>query len=78
MRRSGQIRRQPGRWAACVSPNDGVCLTQLTYCIAGSCWLGSEPTAFQGTAPLCRVVVLGGTSLIGGRGFPVSGNAAFL
>ena len=34
-----------------------------------------EPTAFQGDSlllPSVAVVVLGGTSLLGGRGFPVS------
>ena len=50
---------------------------QLTYCIAGVLLAGitSQPTAFQGDSlllPSVAVVVLGGTSLIGGRGFPVS------
>jgi len=50
---------------------------QLTYCIAGILLAGitSQPTAFQGDSlllPSVAVVVLGGTSLIGGRGFPVS------
>ena len=50
---------------------------QLLYCIAGVLLAGitSQPTAFQGDSlllPSVAVVVLGGTSLIGGRGFPVS------
>jgi ribose transport system permease protein len=56
---------------------------QLLYCLAGVLLGGitREPTAFQGDAlllPSVAVVVLGGTSLLGGRGFPVStGIAAF-
>jgi ribose transport system permease protein len=50
---------------------------QLLYCIAGLLLAGitSQPTAFQGDSlllPSVAVVVLGGTSLTGGRGFPVS------
>jgi ribose transport system permease protein len=50
---------------------------QLLYCIAGVLLAGltSQPTAFQGDSlllPSVAVVVLGGTSLIGGRGFPIS------
>ena len=58
-------------------------LAQLLYCTAGVLLAGitSQPTAFQGDSlllPSVAVVVLGGTSLLGGRGFPVStGIAAF-
>src|SRR5579872_5328990 len=50
---------------------------QLLYCIAGVLVAGitREPTAFQGDSlllPSVAVVVLGGTSLLGGRGFPIS------
>lgn len=50
---------------------------QILYCIAGIVLAGImlQPTAFQGDAyllPSVAVVVLGGTSLLGGRGFPVS------
>jgi ribose transport system permease protein len=50
---------------------------QLLYCLAGILLAGitNQPTAFQGDAlllPSVAVVVLGGTSLLGGRGFPVS------
>jgi ribose transport system permease protein len=50
---------------------------QLLYCLAGVLIAGitREPTAFQGDSlllPSVAVVVLGGTSLLGGRGFPVS------
>ena len=50
---------------------------QLLYCMAGILIAGvtSEPTAFQGDSlllPSVAVVVLGGTSLLGGRGFPIS------
>jgi ribose transport system permease protein len=50
---------------------------QLLYCIAGLLLAGitSQPTAFQGDPlllPSVAVVVLGGTSLTGGRGFPIS------
>jgi ribose transport system permease protein len=52
-------------------------LAQLFYCTAGVLLAGitSQPTAFQGDSlllPSVAVVVLGGTSLLGGRGFPVS------
>ncbi len=50
---------------------------QLLYCMAGILVAGitREPTAFQGDSlllPSVAVVVLGGTSLLGGRGFPIS------
>jgi ribose transport system permease protein len=50
---------------------------QLLYCMAGLLVAGitREPDAFQGDAlllPSVAVVVLGGTSLLGGRGFPIS------
>jgi ribose transport system permease protein len=50
---------------------------QLLYCVAGVLVAGitREPTAFQGDSlllPSVAVVVLGGTSLLGGRGFPIS------
>jgi ribose transport system permease protein len=50
---------------------------QLLYCLAGVLLAGitREPTAFQGDSlllPSVAVVVLGSTSLLGGRGFPVS------
>lgn len=50
---------------------------QLFYCLAGVLIAGitREPTAFQGDQlllPSVAVVVLGGTSLLGGRGFPIS------
>ncbi|SEQ75248.1 ribose transport system permease protein [Loktanella sp. DSM 29012] len=50
---------------------------QLHYCVAGIMIAGitREPTAFQGDAlllPSVAVVVLAGTSLLGGRGFPVT------
>lgn len=50
---------------------------QLHYCTAGILISGitREPTAFQGDSlllPSVAVVVLAGTSLLGGRGFPVS------
>lgn len=50
---------------------------QLLYCMAGVLIAGitREPTAFQGDSlllPSVAVVVLGGTSLLGGRGFPVA------
>ncbi len=52
-------------------------LAQLHYCVAGVLISGitREPTAFQGDSlllPSVAVVVLAGTSLLGGRGFPVS------
>lgn len=50
---------------------------QLLYCLAGTLIAGitREPTAFQGDTlllPSVAIVVLGGTSLLGGRGFPIS------
>jgi len=50
---------------------------QMLYCLAGVLLAGitREPTAFQGDSlllPSVAVVVLGGTSLLGGRGFPIS------
>lgn len=50
---------------------------QLLYCLAGILLAGitNQPTAFQGDTlllPSVAVVVLAGTSLLGGRGFPVS------
>ena len=50
---------------------------QLLYCVAGVLLAGitAQPTAFQGDSlllPSVAVVVLGGTSLNGGRGFPIS------
>ncbi len=50
---------------------------QLHYCVAGILIAGitREPTAFQGNSlllPSVAVVVLAGTSLLGGRGFPIS------
>lgn len=50
---------------------------QLLYCLAGVLLAGliSQPTVFQGNSyllPSIAVVVLGGTSLLGGRGFPIS------
>ena len=52
-------------------------LAQMLYCMAGILISGitREPTAFQGDTlllPSVAVVVLGGTSLLGGRGFPIS------
>jgi ribose transport system permease protein len=52
-------------------------LAQLLYCVAGILISGitREPTAFQGDSlllPSVAVVVLAGTSLLGGRGFPIS------
>ena len=51
--------------------------SQLLCCLAGVLLAGvtHEPTAFQGDSlllPSVAVVVLGSTSLLGGRGFPVS------
>lgn len=50
---------------------------QLLYCVAGILISGitREPTAFQGDSlllPSVAVVVLAGTSLLGGRGYPIS------
>ena len=51
-------------------------IAQVHYCIAGLIIAGitTQPTAFQGDSlllPSVAVVVLGGTSLLGGRGFPL-------
>jgi ribose transport system permease protein len=56
---------------------------QLLYVTAGLLLAGltAQPTAFQGDAYLLTsvaVVVLGGTSLLGGRGFPISSVIAAL
>jgi ribose transport system permease protein len=50
---------------------------QLLYCVAGILLAGitAQPTAYQGDSlllPSVAVVVLAGTSLLGGRGYPVS------
>lgn len=50
---------------------------QVLYWLAGVTFAGvvTQPTAFQGDAyllPSVAAVVLGGTSLLGGRGFPVA------
>lgn len=50
---------------------------QLLYCLAGILLAGitNQPTAFQGDSlllPSVAVVVLAGTSLLGGRGHPIS------
>lgn len=50
---------------------------QLLFALAGLLLAGltSQPTAFQGNSyllPSVAMVVLGGTSLLGGRGFPIS------
>lgn len=52
-------------------------LAQAFYCAAGFLIAGitREPTAFQGDSlllPSVAVAVLGGTSLLGGRGFPIT------
>ncbi len=52
-------------------------MAQMLYCVAGLLVAGitMQPTAFQGDPlllPSVAVVVLGGTSLLGGRGFPIS------
>ena len=51
--------------------------SQILYCMAGVILGGviSQPTAYQGddyVLPSVAVVVLGGTSLLGGRGFPAA------
>jgi len=56
---------------------------QLLYCLAGILLAGiiSQPTAFQGDAyllPSVAAVVLGGTSLLGGRGYLVATAVAAL
>jgi ribose transport system permease protein len=50
---------------------------QLLYCLAGVMLAGitAQPSAFEGDSFLLisvAVVVLGGTSLLGGRGFPLA------
>ena len=50
---------------------------QLLYCLAGVLLAGitTQPTAYEGDSfllPSVAVVVLGGTSLLGGRGFPAA------
>ena len=56
---------------------------QLLYCVAGVVLGGviSQPTAYQGddyVLPSVAIVVLGGTSLLGGRGFPAASALAAL
>jgi ribose transport system permease protein len=56
---------------------------QILYCLAGVVLGGviSQPTAYQGdeyVLPSVAVVVLGGTSLLGGRGFPAASAIAAL
>lgn len=56
---------------------------QLLYCAAGIILGGviSQPTAYQGddyVLPSVAIVVLGGTSLLGGRGFPAASALAAL
>ena len=56
---------------------------QLLYCLAGVLLAGilAQPTAFQGDAyllPSVAAVVLGGTSLLGGRGYLVAAAIAAL
>ena len=61
----------------------GYVSAQILYCIAGVILGGviSQPTAYQGddyVLPSVAVVVLGGTSLLGGRGFPAASALAAL
>jgi ribose transport system permease protein len=56
---------------------------QILYCAAGVILGGviSQPTAYQGddyVLPSVAIVVLGGTSLLGGRGFPAASALAAL
>lgn len=56
---------------------------QILYCAAGIILGGviSQPTAYQGdeyVLPSVAIVVLGGTSLLGGRGFPAASALAAL
>jgi ribose transport system permease protein len=56
---------------------------QILYCVAGVILGGviSQPTAYQGddyVLPSVAIVVLGGTSLLGGRGFPAASALAAL
>ena len=83
-RRAGASRRSaPIRWPRARSglasrlQMMAYVYAQLLYCLAGVLIAGitREPTAFQGDSlllPSVAVVVLGGTSLLGGRGFPIS------
>ena len=75
-------RRQPGRGAGDGpavqhAPRRGVRLGAAAVRLAGILLAGiaNQPTAFQGNAYLLTsvaVVVLGGTSLLGGRGYPAA------
>lgn len=61
----------------------GYVAAQILYCTAGVILGGviSQPTAYQGdefVLPSVAVVVLGGTSLLGGRGFPAASAVAAL
>jgi ribose transport system permease protein len=61
----------------------GYVSAQILYCTAGVILGGviSQPTAYQGddyVLPSVAVVVLGGTSLLGGRGFPAASALAAL
>jgi ribose transport system permease protein len=56
-------------------------LAQLLYCLGGVLLGGilTQPTAYQGDSlvlPSVATVVLGGTSLLGGRGFPAASAVA--
>lgn len=58
-------------------------LAQLLYCLGGIVLAGilAQPTAYQGDSlvlPSVTIVVLGGTSLLGGRGFPAATAVAAL
>jgi ribose transport system permease protein len=58
-------------------------IAQVLYCVGGVLLGGviSQPTAYQGddyVLPSVAVVVLGGTSLLGGRGFPMASAVAAL
>jgi ribose transport system permease protein len=61
----------------------GYVSAQILYCVAGVILAGviSQPTAYQGddyVLPSVAIVVLGGTSLLGGRGFPAASAVAAL
>jgi ribose transport system permease protein len=61
----------------------GYVAAQILYCAAGVILGGviSQPTAYQGddyVLPSVAIVVLGGTSLLGGRGFPAASAVAAL
>ena len=74
--------REPGRRASHRpavphAPRRGYVWSQLLFATAGILLAGitNQPTAFQGNSYLLTsvaVVVLGGTSLLGGRGFPAA------